>query len=56
MIYWPKDPSEGDVVRGKREYMVVESLVVQEVHSVVHGSSDMESGRNSVVGMRFEGI
>ena len=36
--------------------MMVKSLVVQKVHGVIHGSSNMKSGRNNMVGMRFEGV
>ena len=36
--------------------MVVKSLVVQEVHGIVHGGGNMEGRGNDVVGMRFEGV
>ena len=36
--------------------MVVESLVVQEVHGVVHFSSNVEGRGDDVVGVRFKGI
>ena len=55
-VYRTKDPSEGDVIQWQREYVMVESLVMQEVHGIVHGGSNVESRGNNVVGMRFEGI
>ena len=51
-----KDPTEGDVIRGERKYVVMETLVVQEIHGVVHGGGNVEGGRDDVVGMRFEGV
>ena len=36
--------------------MVMESLVVQEVHGIIHGSSNVKSRGNDVVGVRFKGI
>ena len=51
-----EDLSEGDVVWRQREYVVVEPLVMQEVHGVVHGGGYMKSRRNNVVGMRFESV
>ena len=35
---------------------MVESLVVQEIHGVVHGGGNMKSRGNDVVGVRFKGI
>ena len=55
-VYGTKDPPEGDVVRWQREYVVVESLVVQEVHGVIHGCGNVEGRGNDVVGVRFKGI
>ena len=34
----------------------MKSLVMQEVHSIIHGGSNVERRGNDVVGMRFEGI
>ena len=51
-----KDPSEGDIIRWQGEYVVVESLVAQEVHGIVHGGGNVEGRGNDMVGMRFEGI
>ena len=55
-VYGTKDPSESDVVWRQGEYMVVESLVVQEVHGVVYCGSNVEGRGNDVVGVRFKGI
>ena len=55
-VYGTKDPSKGDIIRWQREYMVVESLVVQEVHGIVHGGGNVEGRGNDVVGVRFKGI
>ena len=35
---------------------MMESLVVEEVHGIVHGGSDVKSRGNNVVGMRFKGV
>ena len=56
VVYGSKDLAEGDVVQGEGEYVMVKSLVMQEVHGIVHGGGNVESGRNNVVSMRFEGI
>ena len=55
-IYGTEDPFEGDIVRWQREYVVVESLVVQEVHGVIHGGGNVEGRGNDMVGARFKGI
>ena len=55
-VYGTEDPSEGDIIRWQGEYVVVESLVVQEVHGIVHGGGNVEGRGNNVVGMRFKGI
>ena len=36
--------------------MVVESLVVQEIHGIVHCGSNVESRGNDVVSVGFKGI
>ena len=36
--------------------MVVEPLVVQEVHGIIHGSSNMEDRGDDMVSMRFESV
>ena len=36
--------------------MMVESLVVEEIHGIVHGGGDVKSRGNDVVGVRFKGI
>ena len=51
-----KDPPEGDAIWWQGEYVMVESLVVQEVHGIVHGGSNVEGRGNDVIGVRFEGI
>ena len=35
---------------------MMESLVMEEIHGVVHGGGDVESRGNDVVGVRFKGI
>ena len=55
-VYGMEDSSKGDVVWWEGKYVMVKSLVVQKVHGVVHGSGNVKSGRNNVVGMRFEGV
>ena len=48
--------SKGDIIRWEGKYVMVKSLVMQKVHGVVHGGGNVKSGRNNVVGMRFEGV
>ena len=55
-VYGTKDSSESDIVWRQREYVVVESLVVQEVHGIVHGGGNVKGGGNDVIGVRFKGI
>ena len=55
-VYGTKDPPEGDVVRGQGEYVMVESLVVQEVHGIVHGGGNVKSRGNDVISVRIKGI
>ena len=55
-VYGTKDPSEGDIIWRQREYVVVESLVVQEVHGVVHGCGNVEGRGDDVISVRFKGI
>ena len=35
---------------------MVKSMVVQKVHGVVHGGSNVKRGRNNVVSMRLESV
>ena len=56
VVYGTKDLSEGDIMWWQGKYMVVEPLVMQEVHGIVHGGSNVEGRGNNVVSMRFEGI
>ena len=56
MVYGTEDSSKGDVIWWERKYVMVKSLVVQKVHGVIHGGGNVKSGRNNVVGMRFEGV
>ena len=51
-----KDLPEGDIVGWKSEYVVVESLVVQEVHGIIHCGSNMKGRRYNMIGMGFKGI
>ena len=55
-VYGTENLSKSDVIRGKGEYVMMESLVVEEVHGIVHGGGNVESRGNNVVGMRFKGI
>ena len=55
-VYGAKNSPKSDVIRRKREYVMMESLVVQEVHGIVHGGGNVKSRGNDVVGVRFKGI
>ena len=56
VVYGAEDLSKGDIIRWEREYVMVESLVVQKVHGIIHCGSNVEGRGNNMVGMRFEGI
>ena len=55
-VYGAEDLSKGDIIWWEGKYVMVKSLVVQKIHGVVHGGSNLKSGRNNVVGMRFKGV
>ena len=56
MVYGVENSSKGDIIWWEGKYVMVKSLVMQKVHGVVHGSGNVKSGGNNVVGMRFEGV
>ena len=45
VINGTKDSSEGDIVGQKGEYMVVEPLIMKEIHCVVEGGCNVNTSK-----------
>ena len=39
-----KNSCKSDIVQGKSEYVMMETAIVEEIHCIIHCSSDVEGG------------